>query len=138
MSRQNIDYRPKSGAKAVSPQKISQVVLHSEFTDGGGASGTLDLDEQIPFGALVLSARIRVLEASTGTNPTLTIGDGSDADRYNTGTPDVSSAGEVDPGVVSGQATHGSDTTVTLTLAEDTDFGSIDAGRILVEVFFLL
>ena len=119
--------------------KITQTVLISEFTDGGGASGTLALSTQIPAGAIFLRSRVLVNVALSGdTTATLTIGDGSDADRYNTGTPSVLTTGQKDMGAPSGAADHTAAATVTLTVTGGSDFGLVNVlGSITVDLYYV-
>jgi hypothetical protein len=108
--------------------KISQTILASEFTDGGGASGTKTLTTQIPAGAIFQHSRVLVNVAPSGdTTAVMTIGDGSDVDRYNTGTPSVLTTGQKDMGNPSGVRDHLVATTVTVTLTGGADFGAINA-----------
>lgn len=119
--------------------KISQTVLASEFTDGGGASGTLALSTQIPAGAIFLHSRVLVNVAFSGdTSAVLTIGDGSDVDRYNTGTPSVFTTGQKDMGNPSGARDHTAAATVTLTITSDSDFGTVNsAGSLTVDLYYI-
>jgi hypothetical protein len=119
--------------------KISQTVLISAFTDGGGASGTKTLSTQIPAGAIYLHSRVLVNVAVSGdTTAVLTIGDGSDVDRYNTGTPSVFTTGQKDMGVPSGVRDHLVATTVTLTVTTGSDFGLANAlGSITVDLYYI-
>lgn len=119
--------------------KISQTVLISAFTDGGGASGTKTLSTQIPAGAIFLHSRVLVNVAVSGdTTAVLTIGDGSDVDRYNTGTPSVFTTGQKDMGSPSGARDHTSAATVTLTVTTGSDFGAANAaGSITVDLYYI-
>lgn len=109
------------------------------WTDGGGASGTLVLNGTIPAGALVVQAHIKDVVGFTGNvSATLTIGDGTDADRYNTGLPSVFATAAVVPaGAPSGTAYHATAvSTITLTLTGSTDFGAITAGAATIEILY--
>jgi len=83
--------RAQAGTKLAVLNKITQTVLYSQFTDGGGASGTFTLtDGVIPAGATVLFSAVQDIVGFTGNvSAVITIGDGTDVDRYNTGTPSV-------------------------------------------------
>ena len=72
-------------------REINQTVLFSEFTDGGGASGTFTLTEgTLPVGATVLASAITDVVGFTGNvSAVMIIGDGTDTDRYMTGTANV-------------------------------------------------
>jgi hypothetical protein len=118
---------------------IQETVLYSAFTDGGGASGTYTMKQTIPVGAVVLRSQIEGVTGFTGNvSATLTIGDGTDADRYNTGTPSIFTTDtSVDAGAVSGTAWHDAAKTPVLTVAASTDFTLITAGRVTVKIFYL-
>lgn len=118
---------------------ITQTILVSEFTDGGGASGTKTLTIQIPAGAVFQYSRALVNVACSGdTTAVLTIGDGSDVDRYNTGTPSVFTTGQKEMGAPSGTRDHAAAQTVTLTLTGGSDFGLVNVlGSITVSLYYL-
>jgi len=100
----------------------------ASFTDNGDATGQLDLGGTIPAGALFLYATVHAITGFAGdTTATLTIGDGTDVDRYNTGTPSVfaTSAAGVAMGVPSGTTWHDAEETVRLTITGGADFTSI-------------
>lgn len=124
------DWRPTDGA-------IVQTVTFSQFTDGGAAAGTLDLTYQIPIGATVKRSFVQALTGFTGNSScTLIIGDGTDHDRYNTGTPSIftTAAGETDLGAVSGTAYHTAAATVRLTATGGSDWGAVTAGQATIVI----
>jgi len=139
MSRQNKDMPPVAGKEITNIKKIVATVGVGDFTDGGGASGTFDLSEDIPKGAYVLGSSVEVTAAFAGdTTAVMTIGDGSDVDRYNTGTPSVFAASaSVNMGVPSGAKHHGAAATPTLTVTGGTDFGAISGGRAIVTIYYV-
>lgn len=98
----------------------------TSFTDGGGTSGTLVLSHTIPAGAVYVRSTVHSLVGFAGdTSATATLGDGSDVDRYNTGTPNffTTAAAGVDLGVPSGTLFHSAAiATVTLTVTTNADF----------------
>jgi hypothetical protein len=109
---------------------IAQYIDYSEFTDGGGATGTLVLNATIPAGAYFERSRLFNNAAAEGESTlTIQIGDGTDVDRYTTGTPSVAAAAAaLDLGAPSGTAAHAAAiSTVTVTLTEDDDFTDITA-----------
>lgn len=125
-----------SGFELISYQ---QTVLFSEFTDGGGASGTKDLGVVIPAGAVYARTLITDITGFTGnTSATFTLGDGSDVDRYNTGTPSVFTTASqgVDAGAPSGTAWHTANATPKITVTGASDFTNITAGQLTVTLFF--
>lgn len=116
---------------------IQQRVTRAQFTDGGSAAGTLDLTDKIPVGAFVEQVILRDVTGFTGnTSATITIGDGTDPDRYNTGTPSVfTTAAAIDVGVPSGTKIHVAEATVRLTVTGDSDFTAITAGAMTVCIY---
>lgn len=126
----NGDWRPTSGA-------IVQTVAYTDFTDGTAAVGTKVLAYGIPVGATVKRAFVQALTGFTGNVAcALTIGDGSDVDRYNTGTPSIftTAAGETDLGVPSGTAYHTAAVSVTLTATANSDWTAVTAGQMTVVI----
>lgn len=119
-------------------QLIRETVTRAMFTDGGSAAGTYDLKTQIPQGALVIAAWVQDLTGFTGnTSATLTIGDGSDVDRYNTGTPSVfTTANALAMGVPSGALVHIAAVTPRLTVTGNSDFTAITAGVLTVSILY--
>ena len=114
---------------------VQQAIAAASFTDGGGAAGTLVLGAgmQIPAGSRIIAALIHGITGFTGAGNTscvITVGDGTDVDRYNTGTPSVytTAAAGVDMGVPSGTAWHTAAITPTVTITADSDITSIIAG----------
>lgn len=119
--------------------KISETVAFGDFTDGGSTAGTFDLSTQIPVGATVLRAVLTALTGFTGdTSAVLIVGDGSDGDRYNTGTPSVftTAANGLDLGAPSGVGYHAAAATVTLTVTSGADFTSVSAGSLTIEIYY--
>lgn len=133
---------PDSGAS----RKVGVVAVleeqfdHADFTDGGGASGTIQFTGALPKGAVVLGSKVLVPEGFAGaTTATLTIGDGSDVDRYNTGTPDVFStaADGIESGVPSGNKLLTAENRPTLTVTVTTDFTGVTAGKLTVSLYYI-
>jgi hypothetical protein len=108
---------------------IAQHFTVAEFTDGtGGATkGVLALDDAIPAGAYVQVAFLQNLTGFAGdTSAVLTISDGTDVDRYNTGTPSVfTTAVMLDLGVPSGTKVHVAAVTPTLIITSASDFTAV-------------
>lgn len=121
--------------------KFSQTVAYDAFTDGGGTSGTFVITAgTIPAGATFLYAAVTAVTGFAGnTSAVLTIGDGTDGDRYNTGTPSVfaSAANGVSVGAPSGVQYHAAEGTITLTVTSASDFTSVSAGSLTVEFYYL-
>lgn len=137
MSRQNKDLPKPANQEINAVNTIRQVVKHADLTDDGGAYGSVDLGETLPDGAFVLATQARVITAFDGTNPDLTLGTSGDVDRYCSGEIGLGSTGEIEMGTPSGNQAHDGETTVQARIGEDTDFGNITTGVVLVEVHYL-
>lgn len=121
-------------------RKITQTVLFSQFTDGAAALGTFDLSEPIPVGAIFLHGAITNIVGFAGdTSAVITVGDGTDVDRYNAGTPSVftSIANGIALGVPSGVLYHAAQKTVKLYVTSAADFTSVSAGSVTVELYYI-
>ena len=130
------------GVSTVGPiVKLTETVAYSDFTDGGSTAGTYAITVgTIPAGATFLFAAVTAVTGFAGdTSAVLTIGDGTDADRYNTGTPSVfaTAANGVAMGSPSGVLYHDAAKTVTLTVTSGSDFTSVSAGSLTIELFYL-
>ena len=125
-------------------RKVGEWVDYSDFTDGGGASGTLALSKVIPAGSFAFGSKITVTTGFTGdTTAVADIGDGSDADLFNQTAHNVLAAASNLVGAATeaagsdrGIVALASDTTITVTVTGSSDFGLITAGRMYVEVFY--
>ena len=118
---------------------IEEEVVRSQFTDGGSTSGTYQMKSAIPVGGHVLATTYTGIIGFTGdTSAVMTVGDGSDVDRYNTGTPSVyTTAGAVEAGVPSGVKGHATAIYPTLTVTSAADFTNVTAGAVKVTIFFV-
>lgn len=145
-------YIPRSGGDITPPEgtgetqmghvvRIQQTVARSAFTDGGSTSGTYTLTAgTIPVGATVLGSAVTAITGFTGdTSAVLIIGDGTDTDRYNTGTINVftTAAGGIDAGLPSGLRYHPAAKSIVLTVTSAADFTNVSAGSVTVEVYYL-
>lgn len=117
---------------------ISETVTIADFTDGGAAVGTVSLSTAIPAGAFVTRAYLlNVVKFDGNTSAVVTIGDGTDVDRYNTGTPNVfADAAILNLGAVSGTAEHATAKTPVVTVTGASDFTAITAGSMTVRIFY--
>lgn len=135
----------KFGVAAASTSRgvraLTETVLKSAFTDGGSTSGTYQMTGTIPVGAVLLGSKVTVNVAFNGdTSAVLTIGDGSDVDRYNTGTPSIFTvaADGIETGVPSGNKLITTANRPTLTVTSAADFTNVaSAGSITVSIFYL-
>ena len=117
---------------------ITETISYSDFTDGGAAVGTYTMQATIPVGAYVTRAYIVGLTGFTGdTSATIQVGDGSDADRYSTGTPSVfTTAVALDLGAPSGTQVHIAAKTPVVTVTSGSDWGAVTAGQMTLRIFF--
>lgn len=112
-----------------------RVDVVADFTDGGGATGTLVLNATIPAGAFVERAVLTNVTGTVGeSTATMEVGDGTDADRYNVATDPNMAADAVmlDGGAPQGIQIHIAEKTVTLTITEDDDFTDITDGAFTI------
>jgi len=127
-------------ASGTAAKKLSVTVARAAFTDGGGTSGTYTFASQIPVNATVVNAAVKAITGFTGdTSAVLTIGDGTDVDRYNTGTVNVfaTAANGASCGDPSGVKYHDTAKAPVLTVTSATDFTLVTAGSVTVEIFYL-
>jgi hypothetical protein len=120
--------------------KVSDTFTFDEFTDNTDATGTFATAISIPIGAFVLACSCTALTGFAGNvSATVLIGDGSDDDRYMTGTPDVftTAANGIALGVPSGVQYHDAAETVTVIVTASADFTAVSAGAMTLEVFYL-
>ena len=116
---------------------ITETVARSAFTDGGSTSGTYALKTQLPIGAYVERCFLVDVTGFTGdTSAVIIVGDGTDTDRYNTGTPSVfTTVAALDLGAVSGTAIHTTAKTVTITITSASDFTAVVAGSLTIRLY---
>lgn len=135
------DLRTAMGDTAPSIDVLSQTGIdYDDFTDGGAAVGTLTMTNAIPAGSIVLGTKVLVSAGFAGdTSATLTIGDGSDVDRYMTGTPSVfaTAATGIQTGVPSGNKLITAANQPVLTVTSNADFTSVSAGTMDVYIYFI-
>ena len=109
---------------------IAGRLLKSQFTDGGSTSGTYTYASPvIPLGCNVRAVYVTNVVAWSGdTSATITFGDGTDVDRYNTGTPSLFADLESLPmGVPSGTKDHVAAKGLVITVTTASDFTAVPA-----------
>lgn len=120
---------------------IEQRLQYTDFVQVGGTATKAEasLGAEIPAGAHVLLSQVRVAEGFTGdTTAVITLGDGTDVDRYNTSTINVLAASEAaTTGVPSGVTAHSAAVTPTVTLTGAADTDDITAGDMTIRITFL-
>lgn len=120
---------------------VSQTLDYDDFTDGGGAAGNIAFTTgKIPAGALILGWKADVSTAfACSSTCTATVGPTGDKDAWTVGDPSVATAG-----TVFAQADY-SDTDVLVStpttpyveVTEDSDFGDVTAGSMVVTIYYL-
>lgn len=112
-------------------------ISYADFTDGGSTTGTYQVKFELPVGFYV--ERSQLLDVTGFTNNTsaaITIGDGSDVDRYNTGTPSVfTTISRLDLGVASGTRFLATANRPTITITGNSDFTAINAGALTLRIY---
>lgn len=122
---------------------ISETLTAASLVDGLAAVGTKNLTVAIPAGARFLFTTIDTIVGFAGdVSAVITLGDGVDADRYNTGTPDIftTAAAGVDMGAPSGTAFHATaiaNVVATVTSAADITPVIAGAGSCSLKFWFL-
>lgn len=113
---------------------------YADMTDGGSTSGTFVLSHTIPAGAVYMQTTCHGITGFAGdSSATIQVGDGTDVDRYTTGTPSVftTAAAGVSLGAASGTAWHtAAVASPTVTITSGTDFGAVNAGSITITLFY--
>jgi len=111
-------------------------ILYSDFTDGGAAAGTYTCLFTLPVGFFMERCWLTDVTGFTGdSTATITVGDGSTADRLNTGTPSVfTAASYIDLGAVSATPLVSTAFRPVITITEDSDWGDVTAGALTIKV----
>lgn len=112
-------------------------ILFSDFTDGGAAAGTYQVKFELPVGFFVERTQLLDVTGFTGdTSAAITVGDGSDVDRYNTGTPSVfATISRLDLGIASGTRFLATANRPTITVTGASDFTAVDGGALSIRVY---
>ena len=120
--------------------ELQEEIALADFTDNDDTTGTYEFASDIPAGALVLGVIVSEVVGFAGdTSAVMTLGDGTDVDRYNTGTPNVFAAADfLDMGAISGVAFHAAAKTPTIIITSAADFSSVSAGSMKVSIFYIV
>ena len=112
-------------------------VLYSQFTDGGSTAGTYQVGFELQVGFFVEAAFVTQVTGFTGdTSAAITVGDGSDVDRYNAGTPTVfTTISGLYLGVPSGTRVIATANKPTITVTSGADWGSVTAGQLDIRIY---
>ena len=102
---------------------------------------TYEFTEDIPIGAIVLRCALSapLVGFAGDTSATVTVGDGSDVDRYMAGTPNVFAdiAGGLDLGAPAGVYYHAAAKTPTVIVTTNADASNVTAGSMIVEIYYV-
>lgn len=118
---------------------ILQRLSVADFTDGGSTSGTKTFNGTVPVGAYLQPIQLGPMIGFAGdVSAVIVIGDGSDVDRHNTGTPSVfATATRVAAGVPSGTLDVTTAYAPVATITTNSDFTLTKtnaAGRVTVAI----
>jgi hypothetical protein len=118
-------------------QVFEETVTLAQFTDGGAAIGTYVCTFDLPAGFWLDRAILTdVIGFSGDTSATIQVGDGTDVDRLNTGTPSVfANATIIDLGAPSGVLPVTTAYKPKLTVTAATDWGAVAAGKLTLQVW---
>lgn len=117
--------------------KIYQDISYSDFTDSGGTTGTLTMTPTLPEGAFVIGTKVTVNTAFTGT-VTLTVGKSSGEDEFTDGTSvAIGTADVVGDTAEEDMEYLAAETTVYLVATHSSDWTTVAAGQMRVEIFFI-
>jgi hypothetical protein len=119
-------------------RSTSKVIPYTAFTDSTGVTGVYTFTDAIPLGAVVTRTLLSDIVGFTGdTSATIQVGDGTDADRYSTGTPSVfTTIAALDAGAVSGTIYHAAAKLPVITVTAGSDWGDVVAGTVTVTIFY--
>jgi hypothetical protein len=141
-----VNLEMERGGVGMGIRKIAQWVDYDDFTDGGGAAGTLNMTETIPAHSWTIGVKAKVTTGFIGnTSCTLSVGTSTDANDFSTGsTINIYTAATVSAtavgtttGTTPGLFLTSAATTVKLTATGNSDFTAVSAGKMFVEVFYL-
>lgn len=124
--------------RVVSPEMYGETgILFSQFTDGGSAAGTYTCGFTLPVNFNISRVILTNVVGFTGdTTAVITVGDGSDVDRLNAGTPSVfTTVAALNLGVPSGVAAIVTEFRPVLTVTGGADFTSVVAGRLDIQIY---
>ena len=109
---------------------------YADMTDGGGATATYTCGFTIPVGFFMERCWLTDVTGFAGdTTAVITVGDGSTADRLNTGTPSVfTTAAAIDLGAISATPLVSTAFKPVITITEDSEWGDVAAGELTIKV----
>lgn len=112
-------------------------IVVGDFTDGGAAAGTYTCKFELPVNFWIERCILTDVTGFTGNvSAVITVGDGTDADRLNTGTPSVfTTATIIDLGAPSGVLPITTAFKPVLTITASADFTAVTAGALTLKVY---
>lgn len=120
----------------VTEGRILVTLTKSLFTDGGAAAGTYATGLVIPAGVTVEPFILNTTTAwNNNTSAELDVGDGTDADRFNSATaPSIFATGVVSGGTPSGTNPVATAATLTVTITGSSDFTNVASGTTVLSL----
>lgn len=115
---------PWGGAGEGGVYVIAQSFVFADFTDGGGTTGTLNLDAPIPAGSVVLGVQVEITTVTGGDTHTMEVGVDGDPNAF-AAALDISSAGTVGAAATVATSYVAADDTLMISAIEGSDFGDI-------------
>ena len=111
-------------------------ILYTDFTDNEDATGTYTCKITLPVGFFIERCWLTNVTGFAGdSTATITVGDGSDVDRLNTGTPSVFTAADaIDLGAPSGTQLVATAFKPVIIITEDSDWGDVAAGALTIKI----
>ncbi len=139
MSIENVNFELETSDVGLGIRKISQKIVYSDLTDTS-LTGTLTMTDDLPEGAFVIGTKVTVITAFAGgsnTTATLMAGKTDGEDEFTDGgTVDVISVDVVGKVAEDPLEYLAADTDVYLVVTVDSDFTTISAGEVKVELFY--
>ena len=112
-------------------------ILYTDFTNGGAAAGTYTCKFTLPVDFFIHQIAVNNVVGFAGdTTAVIIVGDGSDTDRLNTGTPSVlTTTSSLDMGPVSGTQPITTAFQPVITVTGGADWDNVSAGSLDIKVY---
>lgn len=139
MSVGNVNLELERSDIGLGLRSVSQTVEYDDFTDNEDTTGSLTMTNSLPEGAFVIGTKVTVTTGFTGdTSATLKVGKSDGEDEFSDGTTiNVYTADVVGDSAEDPLEYLAADTSVYLQITSGSDFTSVTAGKMTVEVFYL-
>jgi len=139
-----VDYRERALFRTIGgagvKKLVSQTLAFGSFTDNGDTTGYIDFTSgTIPAGSIVIGWKAVVATAFQGdSTATIMVGVDGDTDAFSADTAQsVFAAATVGSASLAAESFCGSATTPRVTVTEDSDFGDITQGSMVVTVYYI-